>query len=235
MVAAAVPSADKAWRRRLYIPNYQVGEAAYYARISPQTVAQWQKAGSKPTLSVREKREALSYMQLIEVAVVAAMRSSGVRLNRIRSAREYVSKELESEFPFAEYRFKTDGKRLFMDYEQIEGKRGRGKLLRPDQHGQLAWDEVIGRRLREFEYERKGIVVRWRVAGLDSAVVIDPRIAFGAPIVKGVPTWAIQGRVRAGESEKDIADDFGLSEKEVIDALVFEKSRASAPAHQWAN
>lgn len=37
------------------------------------------------------------------------MRGEGVALQNIKSAREYVAKTLESEYPSAEYRFKTDG------------------------------------------------------------------------------------------------------------------------------
>jgi uncharacterized protein (DUF433 family) len=145
-----------------------------------------------------------------------------VPLKRVRDAREYLERTLKSEFPFAEYRFKSDGRRLFMDFAEIAGPgKGRGKLLRPDQEGQLAWEAVIGR-LKEFEYERNGIVIRWRVAGPKSAVAIDPRISFGAPMVKGIPTWAIKGRWDAGEDPTDIAADFSLRKAEVIDALLFE-------------
>jgi uncharacterized protein (DUF433 family) len=210
-----------AWRRRLFLPNYQVQEAAKYARLAPQTVAQWQK-GKAGVLAPRPKREALSYMELIEVAVVAALRNEGVRLRQIREARGYIARTVESEHPFAQYRFKTDGRGLFIDYAEIVGnKQGFGKLLRPDQQGQLAWEAVIGRST-EFDYERRGIVIRWHVAGSDSTVVIDPRISFGSPMVKGVPTWAIKGRWSAGEPPDEIAEDFGLRETEVIDALSFE-------------
>ena len=160
-------------------------------------------------------------MQLIEVAVVAEIRKAGVSLKKIRSAREYVSKQLESEFPFAEFRFKTDGKRLWMDYEQIEGERGKGKLLGVDQGGQLAWESVIGR-LHQFEYEDHGIAIRWHLLGQKSPIVIDPRIAFGAPAVQGTPTWVVRGRWKAGEGVGDIATDFSLKEKEVLEALKFE-------------
>jgi uncharacterized protein (DUF433 family) len=222
-MARAVPHSDDAWRRRLVIPNYQVQEAAKYARIAPQTVVHWQKGAAGPALAPRVPRLALSYMQLIEVAIVAAMRKAGVPLKRIRETRDYIRKTLTSEFPFAEHRFKTDGHRLFMDFDQFVGrKRGRGKLLRPDQGGQLAWDAVIGR-LDEFEYERgAGRVIRWHVAGPKSSVVIDPRVSFGAPMIKGVPTWAIRGRWTAGEDPEEIADDFGLRKAEVVDALAFE-------------
>jgi uncharacterized protein (DUF433 family) len=209
------------WRRRLYIPNYQIAEAARYADVSTQTIVDWHKDGDRKTLSAREKRAALSYLQLIEVAIVAALRKAGVSLKKVKAAREYVAKNLKSEYPFAEYRFKTDGKSLFMDYQQVEGAKGRGKLLRPDRGGQLAWDAIIGR-LGEFEYERKGIVVRWHLVGPRSPVLIDPRVAFGAPTVRGIPTWVVSGRWAAGEALDDIADDFSLTKPEIVHALKFE-------------
>lgn len=232
---AATPSRAEPWRRRLFVPNYQVGEAARYAHVSPQTVVDWHKDGGRKTLSAREKRAALSYMQLIEVAVVAAFRKAGISLRQIRATREYVAKRLESEFPFAEYSFKADGKRLVMDYEQIEGASGKGKLLRPDQGGQLAWATIIDR-LSEFEYERKGIVVRWHLEGPRSPIIIDPRVAFGAPTVQGTPTWVVKGRWEAGEDIQEIADDFGLKTPDILEALKFEgvdpkAKRASAWIH----
>ena len=96
---------DEPWRRRLYLPNYQIGEAARYADISPQTVAAWHRI-DKALLSQKERREALSYLQLIEVAVVATFRRAGVKLPDIRAARDYAQKTLKSEYPFAQYRFK---------------------------------------------------------------------------------------------------------------------------------
>ena len=114
------------WRRRLFLPNYQIGEAARYADISTQAVAAWHKI-ERPTLSLKERRAALSYMQLIEVAVVAAFRKAGISLRRIRDAREYIRKQLNTEYPFAEYSFKTEGKHLFVDYQEIEGIKGQRK------------------------------------------------------------------------------------------------------------
>jgi uncharacterized protein (DUF433 family) len=93
-----------------------------------------------------------------------------------------------------------------------------GTVVQADQDGQLTWENVIGR-LKEFDYEHKRIVIRWRVA---DAIVIDPRISFGAPAIKGTPTWIIKGRWDAGESDTDIAEDFGLEKQEVRKALDFE-------------
>jgi uncharacterized protein (DUF433 family) len=159
-------------------------------------------------------------MQLIEVAVVAAMRKEGIPLAEIKNARDYFARALETEFPFASQRFKADGKRIVLDYQKIEPDTGVGKLIYSD--GQLGWKEVVERLLREFEYDSDGLAVRWNVAGSDSKVVIDPRVAFGAPQVDGAATWILRDRYLAGESVPDLSEDFDLPEKEVIDALRFE-------------
>jgi len=218
------------WRSRLYVPNYRIREAARYAHLSTQTVAKWHTkpgANRRSTLSTKEKGASLSYLQLIEVAVVSSFRKAGVKLKKIEAAREYLSRQLEAEFPFAEYRFKTDGKELWMDYAQFEADAGDNTLLAASKGGQLAWSDIIGR-LQEFDYEDDhGLAIRWHVAGRDENVIIDPRIQFGAPSVEGVATWAFKGRWQAGEELDDIADDFGVSNFDVLAALRFEGIEAS--------
>ena len=211
------------WKERLRLPAYGVGDAAKYAQITGETIRNWQRLRNMPSpLGPREKGKALSYLQLIELAVVAAARAAGVPLWAVRETREYMRREFDSEFPFAEYRFKTDGKKLWIDYIDLVGRKGRGKLLETSGKGQLAWTEIIGR-LKEFEYDRRlGLAVRWHVAGQRSPVVIDPRIRFGAPSVDGVPTRLIARRWSKGEDSEDIADDFDLPIVAVAAALRFE-------------
>lgn len=217
-------SSKEFWKSRLFVPNYRVREAARYADISSQTISSWHgKLGGnrKPTLSSKEAGAALSYMQLIEVAVVASFRKAGVTLKKIKSAREYLGKQLEVEHPFAQYSFKTDGKELWMDYAQLHAPSDK-TLLAASMGGQLAWTDIIGR-LQEFEYdENDGLAIKWHVAGADQSILIDPRIQFGAPAIDGVATWVFKGRWEAGEPIDEIADDFGVPNSAVIQALVFE-------------
>ena len=208
------------WRKRLHLPAYQVGEAARYARISTQTVVAWHKVDQRRVLSEKEDGQRLSYLQLIELAVVAGFRKAKIPLPEIRAAREYVKRNLKSEHPFAEYQFKRYGKSLFTEFE--EDKTGRKKLLKANQAGQLAWKEIIGPLLKEFEYEPEGVAIRWHVAGPSSPIIIDPRLSFGTPTVKGVPTWVVRGRFDAGETDSMIAEDFGLDVPSVREALKFE-------------
>jgi hypothetical protein len=72
-------------------------------------------------------------------------------------------------------------------------KSDKDKLIGLNDRGQLAWNEILSALLHEFEYDEEiGTVLRWRVAGYDSPVRLDPRIAFGAPHVNGIATWVLR-------------------------------------------
>lgn len=212
---------DQPWLRRLYLPSYQIAEAANYADITPQTVAAWHKS-EKEILTEKAGKAALSYLQLIELAVVAAFRKMGVPFKNIRATREYAKNHLKKEYPFATYRFKEEAKHLYLDSNELQDV-APGSVVQTDQGGQLAWETIIGR-LREFDYEdeHEGLALKWHVAGRSSSIVIDPRIAFGTPAIKGTPTWIIKGRFDAGESDSDIAEDFRIDPSDVREALKFE-------------
>jgi hypothetical protein len=134
------------WRERLTAPAYQVAEAARYARTSQQTIGNWEKirGNRSGVVTRRTARKGLSYLQLIEVGVVAAMRKSGVTLPKIRKAREYLCNAFNNSYPFALYRFKTDGKSLFMDYDQIAASDWRSRILR---WSEIGFDHSAGIRI----------------------------------------------------------------------------------------
>jgi uncharacterized protein (DUF433 family) len=224
-----ISTGNEPWLRRLRLPAYQVNEAARYASITTQTIRNWQKGqmGTRPAVAHRAKGAALSYFQLVEVAFVAVMRRMGLKLEAIKNAREYMAQKLNSEYPFVEYRFKVDGQQIIMELAQFVTGAPKNKLIVVSEGGQLAWQEILGRKFEEFDYS-KGLAVRWHVAGRGSPILIDPQIAFGAPAIKGVPTWAIKGRETAGESLEDIADDFSLKVPEVKKAIEFETEVAHA-------
>lgn len=211
---------------RLALPAYSLSDAARYAAVPPSTVRYWfyGKGGADRGAVLRDKARGvrLSYLQLIEVAVVATFRELGVPLGVIRRARDYASESLGAQYPFAEHRFLTDGQHLMMAI--TEGRpAGAERLVVADRSGQLVWASLIADRLAEFEYDaRTGVAVRWRVGGRLSNVVIDPRLSFGAPNVRGIRTRSIRGRYLGGETPKEIGADFRIDEADVADALAFE-------------
>ncbi len=126
-----------------------------------------------------------------------------------------------SEYPFAAYRFKTDGMRLMLQWTEYEDAPILNEVIVADVGGQLGWEKMMAARLAEFDYEHDLALV-WHLAGRDSPVKIDPRLSFGAPTVSGIPTWVLKGRWNAGESLDDIVDDFGISSDDAISGLQFE-------------
>lgn len=211
-------------RRRLYLPAYGVSEAARYAGVHPTTVARWHYHVGKYKTAVlpgKEKGKPLSYFQLTEVGVVATFRRLGVSLKKIRKARDYVATTLQSEFPFVEYEFQQHGHHMLMELQQAEPDSELDALIIADAAGQMTWSPPVSTRLLEFDYEFD-VAMKWHVAGRNSSIVIDPRVSFGAPNVGGIPTWILSGRKIAGESNEEIAQDFGLELHLVKQALAFE-------------
>lgn len=221
---ATMPSVHaEPWRRRLYLPAYTITDAARYAHTHAQTIAYWfyrEGAHTGPVLSGKERRQPLSYLQLVEVAFIATFRQLGVPLQRIRMAREYLAQTFKSEYPFAEMRLMTEGQHVLLPLHELEPD-AVNRLIVADSHGQMAWQPLVADRFAEFDYEY-GLALVWHVAGRTSPVTIDPRISFGAPTVRGIPTWAIKGRWMAGETLEDIQRDFELTTEDVQRALEFE-------------
>ena len=161
--------------------------------------------------------------------MVTTFRKFNVPLRNIAKTRSYMGQMFNSEFPFAEYRFKTDGYHLLMNLAEIEPVSPTDDLIVADAGGQLGWNALMEDRLLEFDYDLEHeLALQWFVAGRRSRVIIDPRVSYGAPMVKGIPTWVLKGRWKAGESISDIQEDFNLDEKEIADALRFEGVEVAA-------
>jgi uncharacterized protein (DUF433 family) len=216
------------WERRLYLPAYRYGEAARLAQTTPQTIARWYHGNAAPGHRIRpvlplRHATLVSYMQLVEVAFVADFRRLDVRLDNLRPAHEYLRKAFQVEYPFAQLDVKADGAAVLIEYVDCEGGRALRRLIATDRGGQLVWPEAIQQRFDQFDYERR-LAVRWHPRGRQNPILVDPRIAFGAPIVgqMGIATSLIRERYEAGESLVEIEEDFGVARAEIAAALAFE-------------
>ena len=223
-MSTTIASQDAArWRSRLDLPAYRFRDAARYAGVPTRTVTYWHRASAErpATLPGRELRRSLSYYELIEVAFVATFRRLGISLQKIRAARDYAARELDSEFPFVQYAWKTEGVHLMLQLSDIVGDAEARELVAADLHGQVAWGDVFSERFEEFDYQDE-IAAVWHVASRGNPVSIDSRVAFGAPSVHGIPTWILKGRWDAGETIGDIRADYGLAPEDIAHGLRFE-------------
>ncbi len=172
---------------------------------------------STPPVERPEGELALSFENLIEIALVTALRGSGISLQAIREAHKIAKKEF-GEHPFARRDVFIAGKDLFMRAsELVEG--GSGHLTALTRGGQRAFEPVLNTYLTTIQFER-GWPIEWRPR--QGAVVQNPEIEFGRPNVDGIRTEVIRERFEADESIGFISDDFGLTPEDVEAALRYE-------------
>ena len=106
-----------------------------------------------------------------------------------------MAQTFKTEFPFAEYRFKTDGYHLLMNLTEVEPILPTDDIIVADSDEQLGWNIMIVDKLFEFDYDLKyGLALKWFAAGRQSQVIIDPRVSYGTPTVNGIPTWVLKDR-----------------------------------------
>lgn len=145
-------------------------------------------------------------------------------MREVRQALRYAEEALGVERLLLRGELCSEGGELFLDRY--------GALINLSASGQLAMRKVFGQHLRRVEWDTFQMPIRLYPfvsrdeASLDHLIAIDPRIAFGRPIVlrKAVSTHVIAERIDAGETIGAIAVDYDLEPAEVEEAVVYERA-----------
>lgn len=207
-------------------PLYIVGDVARHSRASEGQVRRWLEgyvsAGGDREAFLQASSEwsrgklTLSFENLIEVALVAALRTKGLSIQTIRAAHRVAEKEF-GPYPFARRQVYKSGKDIFV--EASEHAAGSAEHLTTlTKGGQRAWEPVLHEYLAEIDW-RDGWPVEWRPY---RCISLNPEIAFGLPNIGGIRTEIITSRFMANGSVASIADDFGLTLDEVETSLRYE-------------
>jgi len=216
------------------LPRYTVPEAAHYLRMPEKTLTSWVAGRSYP-VSGGEKHWAglitrpdptdsrLSFSNLIEAHVLLALRKQyRVKMKEIRGALEIAQEKFNTPRFLLSPQLRVTKGNVFL--EQLD------QLTNLSKGGQGAIPEILEAYLERVDWNVAGMPARMypltRPDSLASPklLTIDPRIAFGRPIVKrnAIKTSAIAERFRAGESISDLAYDYDLEVFEVEEAIRYE-------------
>jgi uncharacterized protein (DUF433 family) len=218
------------------VPVYTLAEAARYVRLPVATLRSWVLGRQYPTAQGRaefppllrlayRKPPWLSFSNLIEAHVLRSLRTEhGVPVKELRRALSYAEKSLGIDRLLLRPELRTDAGSVFLDRY--------GELIELTASGQLAMRRLFDEHLKRIEWDSSRFPVRlypFLSASAPSAerpIVIDPRIAFGRPVVasRGVATSTIADRVDAGESVNDIAADYDLVRSDIEQAVVYERA-----------
>ena len=117
-----------------------------------------------------------------------------------------------------------------------------GSLINASKSGQFAMRTLLEEHLRRIERDQRGLAARLfpftrtKPANPKTAVdqprvvLMDPAIQFGRPVIAGsrVPTAEVYERFSAGESPSELAEDFGRTVEEILEAVRCEQTAAAA-------
>ena len=94
--------------------------------------------------------------------------------------------------------------------------------------------------LRRVERNEKGIALRLfpftrksqmkNVSASPRLVVIDPKVAFGLPVLteSRISTAFLASRFRGGDSVLEMAKDYARSQEEIEEAIIWERAKQAA-------
>lgn len=171
-----------------------------------------------------EETRTISFLDLMELRFIAHFRPH-VSMQTIRTAAEQARKEWNVQHPFAlsGERYYTDRKRIFAKSAEETG----------DEH---AWDAASGQHemwtiieeslSKGVEFDPNSYLAKvWRpdISAFPD-ILIDPRLAFGKPVVAGarVPTKTLYDLWMAEGSKSRVANWFGIEEYQVSAAVEYE-------------
>lgn len=205
---------------------FTLREAAAYLGLPNSTLHSWARPSgvAKPVITcfpARGREATVPFIGFAEAYVLSAFRRVGVPMQRIRPAVEVLSSGIGVEHALASKRLYTDGAEVLYDYatsEHDEELRG----LTVVRTGQRQFAEIVRDYLRRITYGGDGWASRLRLPAYRRAeVIVDPRRAFGMPLVisGGARVEDLVDRFIAGDTLAEIADDFGVSEIEVEDVV----------------
>ncbi len=226
-MAIALRRPTEGWRIK---PAYTYPQAARLVGTSTSNVRRWvlgyEQPGHhmKPVFSNRGEPEepAVSFLDLVEIAVVIAFRSRHVKLERMRRAHAYAAARFGLEYPFATLQMKTNGRAVLLDFQQEEP--GQSFLVAISDFGQLTLPGDVAETVNAFDFiEEDQWAVRWFPAGHTTPVVVDPQRGAGKLTVldRGVTVEAVYRRWKAKQPLDAIAREYKLRPEVVEDVVRF--------------
>ena len=214
--------------------RYTVRDAARISGVGTRTLRRW-LVGDYGSDRIREpvfnaERPSpelplrLSFVELIEVVIAAEFRKRGIKIERIRSGRDFMQSEWGLKYPFACVDLDSAGGEILHHFDEQDPQ---APALAVSTDGmQWTLPGLVKQRVQQFEHlEDDGFAIRWYPLGRNVPIMVDPRFAAGRPAVvdRGVTVDIIQRRSQnAGQSVQEIAQDLRVPADAVEAALSFD-------------
>ena len=187
-----------------------------------------------PAIGTAGGRRELTFPEMLTLRLVKGFRGAGLSLPTIKRVAAVAAADFGTVTPFVTRRFRTDGRRVFVELQETGAANDEPALPRRERElvdiltRQREFADIVEPSLFQNVDWRDDIAARWWPLGPGRAVVLDPAALFGAPHIRQtrVPTDALAATVQA-EGGGDpaiaaVADWYGVSSEQVRDAVEFE-------------
>jgi uncharacterized protein (DUF433 family) len=173
----------------------------------------------------------LGFRDLIEARIVRGLRSLGIGLPTIRQCLARASEIVQDTHPFSTKKFKTDGKRIFLQITDGLAPQDQDPALIDLKSRQRVFQRIVAPSFVDLAFDAD-VASRWWLLPNKKTIVLDPRRSFGQPIIaeNGVPTARVAQAVTAEGSVEAVSRLFEISAVVIRDALRFEGQRTARTA-----
>jgi uncharacterized protein (DUF433 family) len=225
---------------RFDVPLYTLTEASKYLIVPRSTLQTWADGyerrpearsvvKAEPIITAlpqdRHGYARLPFVGVAEAYVLAAFRRAGVPMQRIRPSIDWLLRNV-GPHALASKDLYTDGAEVLWDFAQKAGKGSPDdevvKHLVVPRSGQYVFKDIVQHYLKQirFDNDKYAKLIRLPQYG-EANVVLDPARGYGQPVfdTSGARVADALGPLRAGETFKAVAADYGVSEKDLRTAL----------------
>ena len=201
--------------------NRDVPEGALVRPVNSRSLIRWIRVGlTSPELVRVHGRELLiTFEDLVSMRVIALLRALGVTWPKIHRAEQWLRQQTGYERPFAVKRVWTETKDVFAEFPV--------GFIAASRQGQIAFVEMFGEYLqpvRDMTFVRCNGVYVAATWTPHPHVIMNPRIQFGEPCVKGtrLPTQMLWRMYNGGDTISYLVRAFRISDEQIEYALEWE-------------
>jgi len=225
---------------RFDVPLYTVTNASKHLIVPRSTLETWadgyeRQPRARPVVkgdpiitafaATGRGQPRLPFVGIAEAYVLNAFRRAGVPMQRIRPSIDWLLRNVGPHALASEDLY-TDGAEVLWAFAQSAGEGSPDnqvvKHIVVPRSGQYVFKEIVQHYLTQISFgeDKYAKMIRLPQYG-EANVVLDPYRGFGQPVfdASGAKVADALGPLRAGETFHAVAEDYGVSERDLRDAL----------------
>lgn len=158
----------------------------------------------------------VNFRSLLQLYVFEELKKEGFNKKSVLSAYSALSATLNTMYPFATDKILIAGKSILLELDNQH-------IIDANSTKQYNLVKILAPYLKKIQFDQSGNAIRFFPLGIESSIVVDPEIQFGAPVISGtrIDIKTIFDSYQAGDSKELIAKIYDLSTDQVNDAIEF--------------